>query len=171
MFSPKDAEKFWLKELDLYIDAETQPAAFCRAEKPITPNAEYVEFVDGIPQTLVRKDLIRFGMMIGVEIMEWTIDLLELTRGGDKKITDPVYDYLYFGEDYVDPLPHRLRFVSELVDDKAIEFVMLKGKATEMSEMPTGTGDYASIPSAFEALRDTTVSDTKRNMAYFRIER
>ena len=35
-FSPKDAEQFFLGDLDVYIDSETLPAFYTQAEKPIT---------------------------------------------------------------------------------------------------------------------------------------
>jgi hypothetical protein len=171
MFSPKDADRFWLGDLDVYLDSETQPAFYTRAEKPITPTAEYVEFLDGIPQNLVRKDIIRFGLSIGLIILEWTADIIELTRGGLKTKTDPNYEYVYYGEDYVEPITHRFRFVGELRDTKAIEFVVLKGKTTDMGEIPTGGTDYNEIPATIEALRDTTVSDIQKNLAYFRFEK
>jgi hypothetical protein len=171
MFSPKDAETFFLGDLDVYLDSETQPAFYTRAEKPITPTAEYVEFLDGIPQNLVRKDIIRFGLSIGLIILEWTADIIELTRGGLKVITDPNYKYVYYGEDYVEPITHRFRMVGELRNTKAIEFVILKGKTTDMGEIPTGGTDYNEIPATIEALRDSTVSDVQKNLAYFRFEK
>ena len=70
MFSPKDADRFFLGDLDAYLDSETQPAFYMRAEKPITPTAEYVEFLDGIPQNLVRKDIIRFGLSLGLKFAD-----------------------------------------------------------------------------------------------------
>jgi hypothetical protein len=171
MFSPKDADKFWLGDLDVYIDSETLPAFYTRAEKPITFAAEYVEFLDGIPQNLVRKDLIRFGLSINLMIMEWTSDIIELSRGGTKTKTDPNYEYNHYGSDYPDPPTFRFRFVGELRDAKAIEFVILKGKTTEMGEIPTGGTDYAEIPATIEALRDTTESDATKDLAYFRFEK
>jgi len=171
MFSPKDAEAFFLKEMDVYLDAETQPAFYCRAEKPITPTAEYVEFLDGVPQNLVRKDLIRFGLTINLLILEWTAVIMRLARGGVIDNGDSVWDYLFYGEDYIDPPTFRFRLVSELQNNKAVEFVILKGKSTDLAETLTGNLDYAEIPAMIEALRDTTVSDTQRNLAYFRFER
>lgn len=170
-FSPKDADAFFLKDLDVYIDAETQPAFYTRAEKPITPTAEYVEFLDGVPQNLVRKDLIRFGLAVNQMILEWTAAIMQLARGGVKTSSDPTWDYLYFGSDYQDPPEKRFRYVGELQNAKAIEFVILKGKTSEMGEIPTGGSDYSEIPALIEALRDTTVVDPQRNLAYFRFER
>lgn len=171
MFSPKDVDKFFLGDLDAYLDSETQPAFYMRAEKPITPTAEYVEFLDGIPQNLVRKDVIRFGLSLGVILLEWTADVVELMRGGLKVISDQNYNYVHYGEDYVEPIVHRWRLVGELRDTKAIEFVMLKGKSTDMAETLTGGTDYNEIPGTIEALRDTTVDDVQKNLAYFRFEK
>jgi hypothetical protein len=170
-FSPKDRDTFFLGDLDAYLDNETQPAFYMRAEKPITPAAEYVEFLDGIPQNLVRKDLIRFGLAQSIIILEWTAVIMRLARGGVIDNGDPVYDYLFFGEDYVDPPVHRWRMVGELRNFKAVEFVILVGKTTEMGEIPTGGTDYNEIPAVIEAIRDTTVPDPQRNLAYFRFER
>lgn len=170
-FSPKDANTFFLGDLDVFVDSETQPAFYTRAEKPITPTAEYVEFLDGIPQNLVRKDIIRFGLSVSLIILEWTSDIIELARGGLKQKTDPNFEYVYYGEDYVEPIEHRFRLVGELRNTKAIEFVILKGKTTEMGEIPTGGTDYGEIPATIEALRDTTVTDTQKNLAYFRFEK
>ncbi len=170
-FSPKDAEQFFLGDLDIYIDDETLPAFYGRAERPITPTAEYVEFLDGIPQNLVRKDLIRFGLSIAVTALEWTYQIMQLARGGVTDISGPTYDYVYYGEDYIDPPTHKFRFVGRKVNRKVVEFVILKGKVSEMGEIPTGGTDYNEIPMVIEALRDPTVSDPQRNLAYFRFER
>lgn len=171
MWSPKDAEEFFLGDLDVYIDTETQPAFYTRAEKPITPTAEYVEFLDGIPQNLVRKDLIRFGLSIEMLILEWSAAIMQLARGGVKESTDPIWDYVYFGENYADPPVKRLRMVGAKVNTKAVEFVMLRAKTTDMPAMPTGGTEYNEIPATFEALKDATVTDLDRNLAYFRFER
>ena len=52
-----------------------------------------------------------------------------------------------------------------------IEFVILKAKTQEFPELPTGGVNYADIPMSFTALKDTTVPDETKNLAYFRWER
>lgn len=171
MFSPKDADQFFLGDLDVYIDNETLPAFYCRAEKPVTPTAEYVEFLDGIPQNLVRKDLIRFGLSISLIILEWTAQVMKLARGGVLDETGPTYGEVHYGEDYIDPATHKFRFVGRKVNRKGVEFIIHKGKVSEMGEIPTGGTDYNEIPAVIEALRDPTIQDIQRNLAYFRFEK
>jgi len=170
-FSPKDAEVFFLGDLDVYIDDETLPAFYTKAEKPITFSPEFAEFFEGIPQTLVRKDLTKFGLSISITVMEWTPQIWQLARGGVLDTTDPTYDYIYYGTNYTEPPTHKFRFKGTLRNNKIIEFVILKGKVTEMGEVPTGGTEHAGIPMVIEALKDDSVSDTSKNLAYFRFEK
>jgi len=140
-FAPKDAEKFFLGDLDVYIDNETLPAFYTRPEKPINFSSEFAEFTEGVPRTLVRKDLTRFGLSAALTAMEWTVEVMKLGRGGIGEDSDPNYRYLYWGSDYIRPVPHRLELVGELVDTKSLEFVFLRAQATEFPELPTGGDD------------------------------
>jgi hypothetical protein len=170
-FAPRDAEKFFLGDLDVYIDNETQPAFYSRPEKPIAFSSEFAEFTEGIPRILVRKDLTRFGVSASMTAMEWTPEIMKLGRGGYGVDSDPVYRYIYWGTDFVRPVPHRLELVGELVDTKSVEFVLLKAQAEEFPELPTGGDDYGEIPMVMVALKDDTVTDEQKNLAYFRTER
>jgi len=169
MFSSKDKEAFFLGDLDLYIDGDTSPSAYTRAEKGISFSAEFAEFLEGIPQVLVRKDLIRFGLSISFEVMQWTAKLLNLARGGELVTSGADYDFNYFGTDYPDPPVVEFRFVGELRSGNSVEFVIPQGKVSEMGEIPTGGTDYAGIPMVVEAQKDESESDESRNLGYFKI--
>jgi len=167
-FSPKEKDKFFLGDLDVYIDDETLPAFYTRAEKPIQFTAEFAEFLEGIPQTLVRKDLIRFGMGISLSAMEWTASIFQLARGGTLDASNPSFDKLDYGTDVVEPPIKKFTFVGTRRDDKSIEFVILQGKSTDFPEIPTGGTDYNEIPFTVEALVDESESDTNKNLAYWK---
>jgi len=167
-FSPKDAETFFLGDLDVYIDDETSPAFYTLPEKAIAFSAEFAEFLEGIPRVLVRKDLTRFGISISVTALEWTPEVFKLARGGKGVDSDANWRYLHYGTTYEEPSTHKLRFVGTLRNNKTIEFVMLKAKTEEFPEIPTGGDDYSEIPMVFAALKDTTETDETKNLAYFR---
>jgi len=169
VYSPKDAEQFFLGDFDLYLADETLPAAYTMAEKALTFSADFAEFLEGIPQVLVRKDLVRFGVAMGVSFAEWTEDLMELCRGGEK-VAGSGYDNLYFGTDYEEPPVVKHRYVGKKVNSKIVEFVLLRAKAVDFAEIATGGTEYNMIPNVFEALKDDTVTNEKRNLAFFRFE-
>lgn len=169
-FEPRDSEQLFLGDLDVYIDSETNPAFYTRPEKPISFNVEFAEFLEGIPQVLVRKDLVRFGLTMSLVAMEWTLNIMQIARGGELVTGGPTYDYLYWGTDFTEPPVHQYRFIGPKVNSEIVEFVMRRGKSTDFPELTSGGTDYNEIPFTIEALKDDTVSDQSRNLAYFRIE-
>jgi len=170
-FQPKEKNKLWIGDYDVYIDDETLPAFYCHPEKPIRFSPEFAEFLEGIPQVLVAKDLTKFGAAVSLTAMEWTPQIIQLSRGGELVTSETDYDYVYFGTTYEEPPEHKFRFVGTRKDGKIIEFVILKGKVEEMPDMTSGGTDYNEIPMVIVALKDETVTNEKRNLAYFRIEK
>ena len=171
MFSTKDKEAFFLGDLDIFIDTDTSPSAYTRAEKPISFSAEFAEFLEGIPQVLVRKDLTRFGMAIAVELMQWTAKIINLARGGELVESGPDFDFVYFGTDYVEPPIKKYTFSGTLRSGNTVDFVILQGKVSEMGEVPTGGTDYTGIPMLIEAQKDETEVDLSRDLAYFKVSK
>ncbi len=169
-YAPKDAEQFFLGDFDLYLDDESLPAAYTQAEKPMTFSAEFAEFFEGIPQVLVRKDLIKFGVAMGVNFMEWTEGLMRLARGG-RLVNGSVYNELFFGTSYVEPPVVKHRYVGQKVNSKIVEFIIRRAKSIEFTEITTGGTEYNMINGVFEALKDDTVSNEEKNLAYFRFEK
>lgn len=159
-----------IKQFDVYVDNDTNPTFYALGEKTLSFSPEFAEYFEGIPQTLVRKDLTKFGMAVAFTISDFSARALELARGGDY-YDDGTYEYVYYGTDFVLPTTHKYTFVGELLSGKAFEFVLYKGGIAEMPDLTTGNADYAGLAVVIEALKDTTIANENRNLSYFRIEK
>jgi hypothetical protein len=165
----RDDGKFVIKSFDVYVDDDTNPTFYAEGEKTLSFGAEFAEFVEGVPSSLVRKDLTSFSMGLSFMIKDFGARAIELARGGEY-LDDGTYDYVYFGTDYQEATTHKYTFVGETVDAKSFEFVLLKGAISEMPDLTVGGGDYSSIPVVLQALKDSTESDESRNLGYFKFE-
>lgn len=166
----KDDGEFLLNSLDVYVDDDTLPTFFTRGEKTISFSPEFAKFVEGVPQVLVRQDLIKFGIAVQFKIMQFSAKAIELSRGG-KLVTGTLSDELHFGTNLKVPATHKFRFVGETVEGKAFELTIWKGSIADMPDLTTGGGDYADHGVTIEALRDSTIVDTERNLAKFTFEK
>lgn len=161
---------FVIKQFDVYLDDDTNPTFYALGEKTLSFSPEFAEYFEGIPQTLVRKDLTKFGMACAFTISDFSARAMELARGGDY-YDDGTYENVYYGTNYTSPTTHKYTFVGELISGKAFEFVIYKGGISEMPDLTTGNADYAGLPVVVEALKDTTIVNTARNLGYFRFEK
>jgi len=170
-FSTRDKTEFFLGDLDVYIDDDVNPSAYTRAEKPVGYTAEFAEFLAGIPQALVRKDLVRFGLIVTVEPMQWTGKWMQLARGGELVTSDPDWDRLYYGEETEEAPVHKFTFQGKLRNGNTVRLIIPQGKATDYGELTTGGTDYVGLPMGVEAQIDESESNVKRNLAYWEFQK
>jgi len=166
----RDSEKFVLKSFDVYVDDDTSPTFYAEGEKTLSFGAEFAEFLEGVPSSLVRKDLTSFSMGVSFMIKDFSASAIELARGGEKIDGGDGYDYVYYGTEYTEAEEHKFTFVGETVDGKGFECVIRKGAISEMPDLTVGGGDYSSIPVVLQALKDSTTADASRDLGYFRFE-
>ncbi len=170
-FSTRDKEEFFLGDLDVYIDDDVTPSAYTRAEKPIGYTAEFAEFLAGIPQALVRKDLVRFGLIVTVEPMQWTGKWMQLARGGELVTADPDWDVIHYGEETEEAPIHQFTFRGTLRNGNTVELIIPQGKATDYGEITTGGTDFIGLPMGIEAQLDESEPNVKRNLARWRFQK
>lgn len=167
---------FLLGDLDVYVQDydENYPVRFVGRtthEKTITPNYEYAEWWDGMPQTLYRLDptKIELSMKFGfAQLGDPVVWGFMLDAALD--FSDPTTTVAYVGSNPSQAPDFHWWFIGELVDGRSFQFVIRRGRITTPEDIVTGSGDYAVGNVTVRAFKDDTICDEEQNLAYFCIE-
>jgi hypothetical protein len=144
-------------------------------EKTLSPNTELVEWYDntGGVQTLYALDIDKFDFSIGFSFMQVADEeALALAFNLDKDETDSSRSFLFMGSN-PNTLPEaEWRLVGKDVGGRAFTLVLRRAIVVPTGEITLGaTGSYAEMPVTLRALQDTTVTNTKRDIGYFMIDK
>ena len=152
-----------------YIETQTQNYQFPR---------EYTELLNGTPQQLIRKDMIRKQFFIEANLTQWNIDLLELVFGFTTQpayaITIPdvqTHDLAHIGPEEGGACAGGVFFAymaeSEFVNCDPTYIIMYEGIQTSESLALTFGGGYVTYPMKVEATPAPTVTDAEKSYGVF----
>lgn len=144
-------------------------------EKTISPNVELAEWWDNSSgtQTLYVLDIDKFEISVSFTFMQvldpntiamcWNSDL-------DTSDADTVYNF--FGSNPNSLGEYEWRFVGQSRTSLGITLVIRKGIIVPNGDWTSGTpATYTGIPIMCRAIQDTSISDTKRDLAYIMMDK
>jgi hypothetical protein len=144
-------------------------------EKTISPSLETIEWMDNTSgvQTRFILDIDRFDFDVRFTFMQVADpNALALAMNADLDSSDPNINRLFLGS-----APNALqdaewRFVGQTRSGLGITLVLRKAICIMDGEWTSGApGEYTNIPVKVSALQDTSITDTKRDLAYFEIDK
>jgi hypothetical protein len=144
-------------------------------EKTLSPNTELDEWYDnsGGVQVLYALDIDKFDFSIGFSFMQVADEeALALALNLDKDESDANKNYLFMGS-APNSLPEaEWRLVGRDVGGRSFTLVIRRGIVVPTGEITLGAaGNYAQVPISLRALQDTTITNTKRDIGYFMIDK
>ncbi len=173
-----DQEDFFMKSsLSVFTDlnGNRQLVGKTNNEKTISPNMETIEWFDNTSGTQTRfiLDIDRFDFAVNFSFMQ-VLDpnVLAIAMNLDRDSSDPNFEFLYGGS-----APNALsnaewRFVGQSRSGLGITLVLRKAIITFEGDWSLGApGDYTNIPVKCSALQDTSITNKKRDMAYFIVDK
>ncbi len=144
-------------------------------EKTLSPNIETIEWKDNTSGTQTRFviDIDSFDFSVAFGFMQ-VVDpnVIAAVMNGDWDQSDPDFERIFFGS-----APNTLdeaewRFVAKSRSDLGITLVLRKANVIIDGEWDSGApGAFSNIPVKVSALQDVSISNTKRDMAYFIIDK
>jgi len=144
-------------------------------EKNISPEIELVEWYDNTSgtQTLFILDIDKFGFGIGFQWMQvFDPNVLALAWNADLDTSDPDRSFLFFGSNPNALVEPEWRFVGQSRLSLSMTLVIRKGIIVPDGDWAVGApGDYTKIPSRVRAIQDTSITNTKRDMAYIILDK
>jgi hypothetical protein len=173
-----DQKDFFMKSsLSVFTDlnGNRQFVGKTNNEKTISPNMEIVEWFDNTSGTQTRfiLDIDRFDFAVNFSFMQVADpNALAIAMNLDWDQSDANFHYLFAGS-----APNALsdaewRFVGQTRSGLGITLVLRKAIVTFEGDWAIGApGDYTNIPVKASALQDTSITDTKRDLAYFIIDK
>ena len=176
-FAGGDIDYFMKSSLKVYADLSgiQQFLGYTSNEKEFNPNQSYMDWFDntGGTQALTVVDLAKQDYDLSFSFMQ-THDpnVLALALNLLKDDSDPNYTWMYQGSQPQPLKTAEYRFVGLSRSGYEMMLVIRKGIMVSKGATKFGTPTaYAEVPVMIRALIDNTISDTQRDMIYFRIQR
>lgn len=166
------AEDFMRESLEVYCNASgnLQYVGKTEPEKTIRFPRTMMQFKDGSPRALYIQDFQEVGVQVQFTFKQVADpNILALATNGDLDKTSTANHYVFLGSDPGAVSYYKWTFVGSTRDGRAFELVLRKAQISEIGDMSTGGTDYAGLQLTIDALKDETITDAKRDMAYFRI--
>ena len=144
-------------------------------EFTISPNIELAEWFDnetGV-QYLYALGVSKFDIMTSFSFKQvCDQNVISMAWNADLDVSDSTYHYLFFGTNPNDLGEYEWRFVGESKSELSITFVVRKGIAVPNGDWASGTpGEWTGLPISLRAVPDASVTNTKRDLAYFIIQK
>ena len=158
--------------LDVYCDASgtMQYVGKTEPEKTISFERSLMQFKDGTPRALYVQDYQEVGMSVQFTFKQvCDPNILALATGGELDKTSTSQHYVFYGSDPGSIPSYKWSFVGTARDGRVFELVVRKGQIGEIGDFTTGGTDYSGLQVTVQATKDDTITDEKRDMAYFRI--
>ena len=143
-------------------------------EKTISNSLETIEWNDNSSgvQSLFVTDITKAGLSIAFSFMQWDVNALALFFNAEIDRSDANRDYVFIGSNPPEIPSAEWRFVGQTRDGRVITLVIREGSCYSSGDLATGgAGDYSPIPVIVKAQQDTSITNTKRNFAYFMIDK
>lgn len=167
------AGDFSKSSLDVYVTLPTVGQRYIGKTMPeatIKFPREYMEFKSGTPKTLYIIDYAEVGLEVEFSFMQvcdpsW----LEIALGASTDTGGASYAYAFLGSDPGAVPSYPWSFVGQTRDSRLFELVIRKGMIRAPGDLAIGGSDYASQSVTIQATQDTTITDSTRDLGYFRI--
>jgi len=176
-FLGDDADFFMRSSWQVYCNASgsLQYVGKTGNEKPFSPAIETAEWYgneSGV-QYLYTLGVSKFSLSVGFSFMQiLDPNVLSMAWNAEKDSTGSTYHYLFFGTNPNDLGQYEWRFVGTGKSGLSITLVMRKGIAVPSGDWSTGApGEFTNVPITVRALQDTSITNTKRDMAYFMVQK
>lgn len=144
-------------------------------EKTFNPNIELAEWWDNSSgtQSLFVLDIDKFDFSVSFSFMQpGDPNVLAAAWNLDPDDSDADYSYLFGGSEPDVLNEAEWRFVGRTKANLEIMLVLRKAVCVPAGEWAVGTpAQYSGIPVTVRALQDTTITNKKRDMCYFRIRK
>lgn len=162
-------DDFWGRQFDIYTRAngETRQIGVTEAEVTLSPSYEYMEFYRGMPKNLFVSRISQVGLSLKFQFKQFDPALIALAMNGELVTTDADQDVVFLGTDPAEPVELPWWFISELNDDRPIQFCVRVGIIQSPEDIATGTGEFTGMNVTLRALADEDICDKQRNLAYW----
>ena len=143
-------------------------------EKTFSNSLESIEWLDNSSgvQTLFVTDITKTGLSIAFSFMQWDTNALALFFNAEIDRSNANKDYIFMGSNPDELASAEWRFVGQTRDGRNITLVIREGSCYSNGDLTSGgAGDYSAIPVIVKAQQDTTITNTKRNLAYFMVDK
>jgi hypothetical protein len=172
-FLGDQADYFMKSSLQVYnnLSGNMQYVGKTSNEKTLSPNLELVEWFDntGGTQTRFVLDIDKFDFNMQFSFSQiLDPNVLALAWNGDLDNSDPNRVFTFFGSSPNPLAEAEWRFTGASRSSLEITLVIRRGVCVPNGDWAAGTpGEYTGVSAQIMALQDTTISNTKRDMAYF----
>ena len=176
-FLGDDAAYFMKSSWQIYTDVSgaRQYIGKTTMEKTFSPNIELAEFWDnsGGTQTLFVLDIDKFDFNMSFGLMQVADPAtIPIAWNMELDTSDPDYIFMFGGSAPQALAEAEWRCVGKSRTGLEIMLVIRRGVCVPNGDWTVGTaGDYTNLPVTIRALQDTTITNAKRDMVYFRVQR
>ena len=144
-------------------------------EKTFSPQIEETEWWDNTSgvQTLFLSDICKAGLFVQFSFMQVAEpDILALAWNLDYDNSDADSAYLYHGSNPNSLGEYEWRFAGQTRSGLGVTLVIRKGPCIPNGDWATGVPcEFTNIPVTVKAYQDTNITDTKRDIAYWIIDK
>ena len=145
------------------------------AEKTIAVTSDLAEWWDNSSgtQTLYVLDIDKFGLSVNFSFSQvYDYNALAMAWNGDLDTTDADRAFIFFGSAPNSLGEYEWRFVANSRASLSMTLVIRKGICVPQGDVTVGSpGAYWNTPVTVRALQDTSITNTKRDMAYLIIDK
>lgn len=176
-FNGDDKEHFMKSSWQVYTNASgvLQYIGKTTNEKTISPGLEIVRWYDNTSgvQTLYVMDIDKAELKVSFGFMQVTEpDVLAMAMNLDYDNSDPDTSNLYFGSNPNPLQEFEWRFVGRSRSALVVTLILYSAICLINGDWATGApGDYTNVPVTVEAMQDTSISNTQRDLGVFQIEK
>jgi hypothetical protein len=176
-FLGDDADHFMKSSWQVYTDAagSMQYVGKTGNEKTISPNLELAEWFDNYSgvQFLYAIGVSKFDISVGLSFMQVLDEnAIAMAWNAELDTSDADTSYQFFGTDPNDLGTYEWRYVGQGKDGRSITFVQRKGIVVPNGDWASGApGEWTNVPFTVRCIQDTSITNRKRDLAYFMIEK
>lgn len=176
-FLGDNKDLFMHSSLKVYTDLSgaMQYVGKTENEKTIKMSPEYIDWWDNTTgmQTPSVKDLEKIGVAIDFMFKQVADpNALAIAFNTDWDQSNPNYHYEFFGSEPNALATAKWVFIGRTVSGLDVELWIRKGVITLNGDWSLGApGSYTGVPVTCSALQDTSITNTKRDIAYIRIQK
>ncbi len=168
---------FFKQSLQVFTDASgnLQFVGKTQAEVTLSPGLENVEWFDntGATQVLFALDIDKLDPKVTFSFMQLAdTNVLSMALNADMDNSDANIFRAFVGSNPDEYTEAEWRFVGESTDGRVLTFVVRRGIAFSSGDLAIGApATYTETPITVRALQDTTITDAKRDLFYWELDK